>query len=168
MMHYSSRVPLYSLRHVLNTKCVALLYMYNSLVWFFSREKLGILGSSFVMDKTEQNNFLEGILGASTIWLSFCCGGACFFIQALSIVGSHDPLVQHSLVVLYWVFGASFIINTLCVSITIALRLKFGDDILSNLKFSHIISIGLSFLLMVLGYGLLIAFNIQGCWAFQR
>ncbi|MCL7042519.1 hypothetical protein MKW94_017664 [Papaver nudicaule] len=106
-----------------------------------------------------EDSYLEVLLMVSSFLLSFASSGAFYFIQALSIVGFHDQLLKHSLVAFKWVFAASFFCNFL--GVLTCLILQSRREYHSFKKFSLIISNTVSFLLMVIGYGLLISFNIQ-------
>ncbi|RZC78560.1 hypothetical protein C5167_002748 [Papaver somniferum] len=51
------------------------------------------------MSKTK-DRFLEVLLMVSSFLLSFCTAGAFYFTEALTIAGSHDPVLKHSLAAL--------------------------------------------------------------------
>ncbi|KAI3869267.1 hypothetical protein MKX03_026691 [Papaver bracteatum] len=103
--------------------------------------------------------FLEALLMVSSFLLSFATAGAFYFTQALAVVGSHDPVLKHSLAAFNRVFTASFLCNFL--GVLICLILQSRREYHQYKKISLIISNAASFLLMVLGYGLVIAFNFQ-------
>ncbi|KAI3923063.1 hypothetical protein MKW98_009845 [Papaver atlanticum] len=107
-----------------------------------------------------RDRFLEMLLMVSSFLLSFATSGALYFTQALTIVGSHDDRVlKHSLAGFKWVFAASFFINFLGVFALLILQSR--REYHKYKKYSLTISNIASFLFMVLGYGLVIAFNIQ-------
>ncbi|KAI3831129.1 hypothetical protein MKX03_017233 [Papaver bracteatum] len=107
-----------------------------------------------------KDRFLEVLLMVSSFLLSFATAGSFYFTQALTIVGSHDDRVlKHSLAGLKCVFGASFCSNFL--GLFALLILQSRREYHKYKKYSLIISNIASFLFMVLGYGLLIAFNIR-------
>ncbi|KAI3884826.1 hypothetical protein MKX03_012202 [Papaver bracteatum] len=103
--------------------------------------------------------FLEALLMVSSFLLSFATAGAFYFTQALAVVGSHDPVLKHNLAAFNRVFAASFFCNFL--GVLICLILQSRREYHQYKKISLIISNIASFLFMVLGYGLVIAFNIQ-------
>ncbi|KAI3897755.1 hypothetical protein MKW92_043882 [Papaver armeniacum] len=103
--------------------------------------------------------FIEALLMVCSFLLSFATAGAFYFTQALAVVGSHDPVVKHSLTAFNRVFTASFFCNFL--GVLICLILQSRPEYHPYKKISLIISNAASFLFMVLGYGLVIAFNIQ-------
>ncbi|KAI3873188.1 hypothetical protein MKX03_034278 [Papaver bracteatum] len=103
--------------------------------------------------------FLEALLMVSSFLLSFGTAGAFYFTQALAVVGSHDPVVKHSLAAFNRVFIASFLCNFL--GVLTCLILQSRREYHQYKKISLIISNAASFLFMVLGYGLVIAFNIE-------
>ncbi|MCL7031594.1 hypothetical protein MKW94_013718 [Papaver nudicaule] len=106
-----------------------------------------------------KDKFLEVLLMVCSFLLSFANAGAFYFTQALAIVGSHNSALKHSLVALYRVFAASFFCNFLGVSVLVILQSRREDH--PYKKCTLIISNTASFLFMVLGYGFVIAFNIQ-------
>ncbi|KAI3951891.1 hypothetical protein MKW92_017575 [Papaver armeniacum] len=106
-----------------------------------------------------KGKFLEALLMVSSFLLSFATAGAFYFTQALAVVGSHDPVVKHRLTAFNRVFTASFFCNFL--GVLICLILQFRREYHPYKKIILIISNTASFLFMVLGYGLVIAFNIQ-------
>ncbi|KAI3905726.1 hypothetical protein MKW92_048706 [Papaver armeniacum] len=110
------------------------------------------------MSKTK-DRFLEVLLMVSSFLLSFCTAGAFYFTEALTIDGSHDPVLKHSLAAFNRVFAASFICNFL--GVLICLILQYRREYHQYKKFILIISNTASFLFMVLGYGFVITFNIQ-------
>ncbi|MCL7047910.1 hypothetical protein MKW94_030966 [Papaver nudicaule] len=110
------------------------------------------------MGIAEEYRFLTFLMVCSLL-LSVSILGALCFVNALSIVGSHDPLLKHSLVVLHWVVKASSTCNFLGMSI--ALILSSSREYLLYQKFSLLIGTTASFLFMVLGYGLLLSFIVQ-------
>ncbi|KAI3873190.1 hypothetical protein MKX03_034280 [Papaver bracteatum] len=110
------------------------------------------------MNKSK-DRFVEVLLMVCSFLLSFANAGAFYFLQALTNVGSHDdPVLKRSLAALNRVFVASFLCNFLGVFVLLILQSRRGYHLYK--KFSLVISNAASFLLMVLGYGLLIAFNI--------
>ncbi|KAI3951892.1 hypothetical protein MKW92_017576 [Papaver armeniacum] len=110
------------------------------------------------MNKSK-DRFLEVLLMVCSFLLSFANAGAFYFLQALTNVGSHDDRVlKRSLAALNRVFVASFLCNFLGVFVLIILQSR--REYYQYKKFSLVISNAASFLLMVVGYGLLIAFNV--------
>ncbi|MCL7042521.1 hypothetical protein MKW94_017666 [Papaver nudicaule] len=105
-----------------------------------------------------KDRFLEVLLMVSSFLLSFSTAGALYFTQALTIVGSHDPVLKHSLAAFKWAFASSFLSNFL--GVVVLLILQSRREYHQYKKLSLIISNTASFVFMVLGYGLLIAFNI--------
>ncbi|MCL7048211.1 hypothetical protein MKW94_004676 [Papaver nudicaule] len=111
------------------------------------------------MNKSK-DGFLEVLLMVCSFLLSFASAGAFYFTQALTIVGSHDdPVLKHSLATLNSTFAASFFSNFLGVFVLLILQSRREYHLYK--KFCLIISNTASFLFMVLGYGFVIAFNIQ-------
>ncbi|MCL7027832.1 hypothetical protein MKW94_025425 [Papaver nudicaule] len=108
--------------------------------------------------RESKDRFLEVLSMVSAFLLSFGTAGAFYFTQALTIVGSHDPVLKHTFTTLNWVFAASFFCNFLGVLISLILQSR--REYHRYKKLSLIISNIASFLFMVLGYGLLMAFNI--------
>ncbi|KAI3873189.1 hypothetical protein MKX03_034279 [Papaver bracteatum] len=110
------------------------------------------------MNKSK-DTFLEVLLMVCSFLLSFAVAGAFYFTQALAIVGSHDPILKHSLAALRRVFSASFFSNFLGVFVLLILQSR--REYHKYKKFSLIISNAASFLFLVLGYGFVITFNIR-------
>ncbi|MCL7040256.1 hypothetical protein MKW94_000718 [Papaver nudicaule] len=110
------------------------------------------------MGVAEEYRFLTFLMVCSLL-LSVSILGALCFINTLSIIGSHDPLLKHNLVVLRWVVKASSTCNFL--GMCVALILSSSREYLQYQKNSLMIGTTASFLFMVLGYGLLLSFIIQ-------
>lgn len=110
------------------------------------------------MNKTK-DRLIEVLLMVSSFLLSFCTAGAFYFTEALTIAGSHGPVLKHSLAAFNRVFTASFVCNFL--GVLICLILQYRREYHRYKKFILIISNTASFLFMVLGYGFVITFNIQ-------
>ncbi|KAI3954579.1 hypothetical protein MKW98_019710 [Papaver atlanticum] len=106
-----------------------------------------------------RNRFVETLLMVSSFLLSFATAGAFYFTQALTVAGSHDTVLKHSLAAFNGVFTASFFCNFM--GVLVCLILQSRREYHQYKKISLIISNAASFLFMVLGYGLVIAFNIQ-------
>ncbi|KAI3873192.1 hypothetical protein MKX03_034282 [Papaver bracteatum] len=111
------------------------------------------------LSNESRERFALVLLMMSSFLLSFATAGALYFTQALAIVGSHDPLLKDSLAALNRVVSASFFCNFL--GLFALLILQSRREYHRYMKLSLTISNTASFLFLVLGYGFIIAFNIQ-------
>jgi len=104
-----------------------------------------------------KDGYLEVLLMVSSFLLSFATAGSMYFLQMLAVIGISDPFLRQSLAAIKRVFVVSFSCNLFGVLICVTLQSYHRR----YKKFSLIISNTASFLFMVLGYGLLISFNIH-------
>ncbi|KAI3954582.1 hypothetical protein MKW98_019713 [Papaver atlanticum] len=111
------------------------------------------------LSNESRERFVLVLLMMSSFLLSFATAGAFYFTQALAIVGSHDPLLKDSLAALNRVVSASFFCNFL--GLFVLLILQSRREYHQYKKLSLTISNTASFLFLVIGYGFIIAFNIQ-------
>ncbi|KAI3837950.1 hypothetical protein MKX03_037017 [Papaver bracteatum] len=106
-----------------------------------------------------KDHILEMVLKIISFLLTFSAVGAFSFTQAITPLGSQDPVLKLSLVAFNVLFAASFFCNFLAA--LILLILQSHPEYFRYKKFSLIISNTVSFALLILGYGFVIAFNIQ-------
>ncbi|KAI3945476.1 hypothetical protein MKW92_027190 [Papaver armeniacum] len=106
-----------------------------------------------------KDHILEMVLKIISFLLTLSAVGAFSFTQAITPLGSQDPVLKHSLVAFNVLFAASFFCNFLGALILLVLQSR--PEYFRYKKFSLIISNTVSFAFLILGYGFVIAFNIQ-------
>ncbi|KAI3916435.1 hypothetical protein MKW92_005892 [Papaver armeniacum] len=94
-----------------------------------------------------------------SLLLTFSAVGGFSFTQTLATVGRQNQVLKHSLVVFNVLFVASFFCNFLAVLILLILQPR--REYSRYKKISLFISNTASFAFLILGYGFVIAFNIQ-------
>ncbi|RZC55860.1 hypothetical protein C5167_014715 [Papaver somniferum] len=115
--------------------------------------------------KRNQDQILEMVLSVISLLLTLSAVGGFAFTQLLTTVRSHDQypnhdqFLEHSLVAFNVLFAASFFCNFLAAFVHFILQSR--RECFPYTKFSLIISNTFSFAFLILGYGFVIAFNIQ-------
>ncbi|KAI3939035.1 hypothetical protein MKW92_029322 [Papaver armeniacum] len=99
------------------------------------------------------------VLTIISLLLTFSAVGGFSFTQTLATVGRQNQVLKHSLVVFNVLFVASFLCNFLAVLILLILQPRRQYS--RYKKISLFISNTASFAFLILGYGFVIAFNIQ-------
>ncbi|RZC55859.1 hypothetical protein C5167_014712 [Papaver somniferum] len=106
-----------------------------------------------------QDHIFGMVLSVISFLLTFSAVGGFIFTQVLTTVGRHDQILKHSLVAFNMLFAASFGCNFLAAFILFMLQSR--REYIPYKNFSLIISNTASFAFLILGYGFVIAFNIQ-------